>query len=149
MELDPFYIIGISTRTINKEGGAEEDIPALWDRFSNENIIEQIPDILEPFIYSVYTEYEGDYLKPYTCVIGCRVKDLDAIPEGMIGIEIPGGQFKKFTAKGNINEGSILSCWQEIWKSDLPRKYTADFEVYGEKAQNPDHTRNGRAWRSA
>lgn len=26
-----------------------------------------------------------------------------------------------------------------LWNSDLPRKYTADFEIYGEKAQNPEN----------
>jgi predicted transcriptional regulator YdeE len=33
---------------------------------------------------------------------------------------------------------AVVETWQEIWSSDksLNRKYTYDFEVYGEKSQN-------------
>ena len=27
--------------------------------------------------------------------------------------------------------------WVKIWEMNLARKYTVDFEVYGEKARNP------------
>ncbi|MFT6810883.1 MAG: putative transcriptional regulator YdeE [Saprospiraceae bacterium] len=29
------------------------------------------------------------------------------------------------------------NSWLEIWQQDLNRVYSADFEIYGEKAQNP------------
>ncbi|WP_370527302.1 GyrI-like domain-containing protein [Pedobacter sp. SYSU D00535] len=51
---------------------------------------------------------------------------------------MPQGGFTKFTAKGNLNEGIVFQEWTKIWNMDFPRKYTADFEVYGERAQNPE-----------
>lgn len=34
-------------------------------------------------------------------------------------------------------QGIVFEAWLEIWNLDIPRAYTADFEVYGEKTQNP------------
>ena len=42
-------------------------------------------------------------------------------------------------SKGSLNEGVVYQTWDKIWKSDLNRSYTADFEVYGKKAQNPEN----------
>ena len=75
----------------------------------------------------------------YTAILGCKVNNLDAIPQGMVGRKIPGGKYIKYVTKGNLNEGVILKEWQNIWNSDLDRVYTADFEVYGEKAKNPEN----------
>jgi predicted transcriptional regulator YdeE len=30
----------------------------------------------------------------------------------------------------------VFNEWPKIWNSDLPRAFTADFEVYGDKAQH-------------
>jgi predicted transcriptional regulator YdeE len=57
----------------------------------------------------------------------------------MIGKTILGGKFAKFTAKGNLNQGIVFSEWSKIWSMELDRKYTADFELYGEKAQNREN----------
>ena len=45
--------------------------------------------------------------------------------------------YKKFTAKGDLTKGAVYEKWNTIWKTDLDRSYTADFEIYGEAAQNP------------
>ena len=134
--LKSFFIVGLAVRTSNENGQAATDIPALWDRFNTENISAQITGKLSEEVYSVYTEYEGDYTKPYTTIIGCRVENLDHISEEMDGIQIDGGEFVKFIAKGNLHEGVVYNAWVDIWNSDLPRAYTADFEIYGEKAMN-------------
>lgn len=47
-----------------------------------------------------------------------------------------GGNFEQFKARGNLNEGVVYEAWQKIWASDLARKYTNDFEVYGEGARD-------------
>lgn len=140
MEIEDFYIIGISVRTTNQNGQSGKDIMNLWNRFFAENVLDKVPKKLDSrAFYSVYTDYEGDYTKPYTAILGCKVAHLNAIPEGMVGKTIPGGQFKKFTAKGNLGEGIVFSEWSKIWNLQLDRKYSADFEVYGEKAQNPEN----------
>lgn len=35
-------------------------------------------------------------------------------------------------------EGAVINTWFKIWDTDLNRTYKTDFEVYGEKAQNPN-----------
>ena len=136
---EQFKIIGISVRTINENNQAMSDIPALWNKFLAGNLIEKIPNKLSSEIYCIYTEYEKDYTKPYTSMLGCKVENLDEIPEGMIGKEFESGKYKKFIAKGDITKGCVVQEWLKIWNSNLKRKYTADFEVYGEKAQNSEN----------
>ena len=134
-----FKIIGISIRTTNENNQAMNDIPALWNKFLSENLIKEIPNKLSPEIYCIYTEYEKDHTKPYTTILGCKVGNLNEIPEGMIGKEFAGGKYKKFIAKGDTTKGCVVQEWLKIWNSDLEREYTADFEVYGGNAQNPEN----------
>lgn len=135
--LEPFNLIGISVRTTNQNGQGIKDIGGLWERFFSENILETIPNKTNSEIYALYTDYESDFTEPYTTIIGCKVENLDEIPEGMIGKSLEGGNYLHLTARGDIHQGLVGSKWGEIWNSDMNRSYTADFEIYGEKAQNP------------
>jgi predicted DNA-binding transcriptional regulator YafY/predicted transcriptional regulator YdeE len=136
--VQPFFIVGIAVRTTNEQGQATRDIPALWGRFFAENIAATIPNTLDQSVFCVYTDYEGDHTKPYTTVLGLKVSNLDIVPAGMKGVICGGGKHQKFTAKGSLNQGVVFGEWTKIWNSNLPRTFTADFEVYGEKAANPD-----------
>jgi len=138
-QIKSFEVIGISVRTTNENGQSGMDIQKLWNKFMSEGIIEKITNKADKSIYSIYADYEKDYTKPYTAIVGCRVADLENIPVGMTGISIPTGSYVKFTAKGNIMQGIVFNEWIKIWNSELPRKYTADFEIYGERAQNPEN----------
>ncbi|NRF39391.1 GyrI-like domain-containing protein [Pedobacter foliorum] len=130
-------VIGITVRTSNQNGEGARDIPALWGRFYSEDIASKIPNKIGNDLYGVYTDYEGDYMKPYTTLVGCRVDSLEEIPDGMRGLTIKGGEYLKLTAKGNLMNGVVYQGWERIWNTDLNRSYIADFEVYGEKAKNP------------
>ena len=136
--MNGFNLIGISIRTSN-DGQAEKDIPALWKKFMEEGILDQIPTKIDNTIYCAYTEYEDDHTKPYTTVLGCKVSSLDNIPDGMKGITIDNSNYSKYIAKGNLMEGAVINTWFKIWKTALDRTYKTDFEVYGKKAQNPDN----------
>lgn len=132
-----FHFIGISVRTTNENNQAMTDIPALWGKFMSEGIKDKIPNKSNDNILCMYTDYEGDHNMPYTTVLGCQVDDLSAVPEGMRGITVKGAGFASFIAKGDINQGSVAGCWARIWDSNLDRAYSADFEVYDERAANP------------
>lgn len=135
--IQTFHIIGIAVRTTNENGQMGQDIPTLWAKFMTEGILEKIPHKIDNAIYSIYTDYEKDYTKPYTAILGCRVESLENIPDGMIGKTIDSTHYKQYTAKGSMQEGIVFEAWNRIWSDDIERTYTADFEVYGEKAQNP------------
>ncbi len=137
VKIEPFKVIGISVRTTNENGQAAKEIADLWDRFMDEKISETIPDKIDNTVYSIYTDYEGDHTKPYTAILGCRVENLNDIPDGMIGKSFDGGNYIKLLAKGDLTKGLILNKWKEIWEMDLDRAFTTDFEVFGAKAQNP------------
>ncbi|WES99425.1 GyrI-like domain-containing protein [Chryseobacterium arthrosphaerae] len=137
MKVEPFKVIGIAVRTTNENNQAAKDIPALWEKFISEDILNAIPGKIDNAVYSIYTDYEKDHTKPYTTVLGCKVENLDHIPEGMVGKSFEGGNYIRFTPKGNLAEGLVINEWNKIWNMDLGRIFTADFEIYGEKAQNP------------
>ena len=137
VRIETFKLIGISVRTTNENGQAAKDIAELWSKFINENIQNAIPDKVDNTIYSLYTDYDGDHTQPYTAIIGCKVNHLSNIPCGMVGKSFDGGNYVKITARGDLTKGMIVNEWRKIWEIDLERIYTADFEVFGEKAQNP------------
>ncbi len=137
--IEPFKLIGISIRTSNENGKGAKEIAKLWGKFMSENILEKIPNKTDSTVYSLYTDYEGDHTKPYTAILGCKVSTLDDIPENMIGKSFDGGNYIKISAKGDLMKGLVVNKWSEIWRMDLDRAFTADFEVFGEKAQNPSN----------
>jgi predicted transcriptional regulator YdeE len=139
IKIPSFSIIGIAIRTTNENEQSSQDIPQHWNTFMSESIMEKIPNKINTSIYCIYTEYEKDHTKPYTTIIGCKVSTLDSIPKGMIGKTFKEGNYTKFLAKGNLQEGIVFNEWMKIWNSDISRTFTADFEVYGEKAQNPEN----------
>ena len=139
MSIQQFNVIGISVRTTNENGKSGEDIPALWNKFMSEEIQRKIPNKVSEDIFCIYTDYEKDHTKPYTTILGCKVESLDVVPENMIGKTIESANYEELIAKGNLAEGLVYNKWLEIWNSDLDRSFTADFEVYGEKTQNPEN----------
>jgi len=137
VNIAPFQLIGISVRTTNENGQAAKEIAEMWGRFMQENLLDAIPNKIDNTVYSLYTDYEGDHTQPYTAILGCRVSHLHDIPEGMTGREFDGGKYAKITARGDLTNGLIVNEWTKIWEMDLHRKFSADFEAFGEKAQNP------------
>ncbi|WKN41116.1 effector binding domain-containing protein [Tunicatimonas pelagia] len=137
VKIEPFQLIGISVRTTNENGQAAQDIGQLWSKFMAENMLSKIPNKVDDTVYSLYTDYEGDHTQPYTTILGCKVNSLDEIPEEMAGRSFDGGNYVKTTAKGDLAQGLIINHWSKIWATELARRYTADFEVYGTKATNP------------
>lgn len=136
-----FKIIGISTRTTNKDNQSKEDLGKLWERFFVENIIEKIPNKSSFEIISIYTDYKSDFTDEYTTIIGLKVSTLDEIPNGLTGREFKSENFQKFIAKGEMPK-AVLDSWIDIWQRDkeLDRKYSYDFEVYGDKSQNGENS---------
>ena len=140
MNIQKFYVIGISTRTSNQNGQSAKDIEALWGKFWSEEIQKQIPNQINDEIYAVYTDYETDFTGPYTTIIGAAVSSLAHIPEGFVGITIETTTYEKFVSKGKMPE-AVLNTWLEIWgdqELNFKRAYQADFTIHGKKYYDGD-----------
>lgn len=129
-------LIGIKTRTQN-DGKAMVDIPALWGKFMNPATQSMIQEKMSAEIYCVYTEYDSDHTGPYTVFIGYAVSESAILPESFHEMRLAKGNYKSYTAKGNLQEGAVFNAWKNIWSEDIERSYITDYEVYGEKAMNP------------
>ncbi len=136
--VEPFNFIGISVKTTNEDGKAALDLAKLWHRFHAEKIMSKIPHKADNEIYALYTDYEGDYTKPYKAMIGCKVNDVLVIPQGMESKNIKGGDYLMFSPRGKLVE-IVMNEWIKIWGTEFDRAYTTDFEVYGKKARDPEN----------
>lgn len=121
-------IMGIQIRTHNDT--CLVDMPKIWEKFMQEKIAEKIPHKVSNTVFAVYTDYEDDYTKPYSYILGCEVTTLDSIPEGMVGIIVPSASYAVYKTQGPFPQG-LSNTWQTIWKAPHKRAYTTDLEVYG------------------
>ncbi|MFC3879701.1 GyrI-like domain-containing protein [Algoriphagus namhaensis] len=138
--ISPFCLAGISIRTSNAKNQAAEDLGKLWQDFYQKSIPSLIENPLSEEVIAVYTAYESDYRGAYTGFIGLKVDTNEKIPNGLEKLEISGGSYLAISVKGEPSQ-SIPKAWVDIWarEDSLKRKYTADFEVYGEESnKGPD-----------
>lgn len=134
-ELRGFKIIGISVRTTNADNKSLKDIGELFGKFMGQNISDKIPNKLSDDIYCVYTDYASDFNGPYTTVIGCKVSSLTNVPAGFTSKTIPDSKYQIYKSTGKLSV-SLGKTWEGIWSSEINRRYTADFDIYGEKAKD-------------
>ncbi|NNE65350.1 MAG: AraC family transcriptional regulator [Pyrinomonadaceae bacterium] len=138
-EVEDFMVVGIAVRV--DMSNAADLIGGLWQRWFREGIAAKIRNKSSTDTYNIYTNYEGDHTKPYTCFLGCRVDSLDRIPDRMQAIDIKGGKYAVFDVAGKIPD-AVMETWMKIYQmDDLERTFTADFDVYGEGAANPENAK--------
>jgi predicted transcriptional regulator YdeE len=139
-----FTVIGIEARTDNaKESTPNGIIPKQWQRFFNEGIPSKIPDATGPVFYAVYSDYASDHNGEYAYLVGQRVRDSSAAPGGLVARRVLAGEYAVFTTEVGPFSKVIPDAWQQIFKLEaegkLKRAYKTDFEVYDQRAQNPQN----------
>jgi predicted transcriptional regulator YdeE len=135
-ELEDFFVIGISARVDMKT--AEDLIGRLWRRWFMEDLGRKIKNKVSDDVYNIYTNYEGNQTKPYTCFLGCCVESIDWIPNGMQALDVKGGKYAVFDVNGRLPD-VVLDTWAGIYKMDtFERRWAVDFDRYGPEAMNPD-----------
>lgn len=141
-EIPGFTVIGIEARSDNaKESTAEGVIPKQWQKFFGEGIPAQIPNKTGPNFYAVYTDYASDHTGEYTYIVGAPVKGGTAPPSGMVVKQVPAGQYALFTTEKGPFAKVMPAAWQHIFRLEdegkLKRTYKTDFEIYDQRAQDP------------
>jgi predicted transcriptional regulator YdeE len=138
-------VVGISIRTSNaNEMSGKGVIPQQWDRFTNERLLGKIPNKVDSNILAVYTDYESDGHGAYSFMIGARVNSTEDVPLGMVATKVPAGRYAVFTSEKGFVGKVVPQTWSRIWaipKSSPGgnRTYRADFEVYDQRAADPQN----------
>lgn len=142
---DGFTVIGIAARTSNaKEMTPDGVIGKQWMRIFQEGLIGKIPNKADASIIAVYTDYASDHNGEYNYLLGARVTSDAEVPEGMVAKKIPGGKFAVFTSDKGPAPQVVPATWMKI--NSLPqnavggdRLYRADYEIYDERARDPQN----------
>jgi predicted transcriptional regulator YdeE len=147
VELDAFEVMGIEVRTNNtNEAGADGLIPKLWQRVMREHALDGVPDRIGQTIYAVYTDYASDANGDYILVLGTKFKPAAGtpIPTGMVFKTVPAGRYAVFTSERGPVAKVVVQTWQQIWShyqspANGQRAYRADFELYDQRAADPNN----------
>lgn len=140
-----FSVIGIAERTTNaKEMSGEGVIGKQWGRFVQENLAAHIPNKADSSIIAVITDYASDKDGEYTHLIGARVTSTADVPAGMVVKKVPSGKYAIFTSEKGPVAQVVVGTWQRIWAQPKSapggnRAYEADYEVYDERAMDPQN----------
>lgn len=124
--------VGISAKTSNSSPDMCKIIGGLWKRFFEDGIFFGIKNKSNEKSLGLYYDYENNENGNYTTAVACEVNEA-VETENLEIITIPAGKYAKFVVKGNMVT-AVNNFWQELWKMDLPRAFTCDFEEY----QNSD-----------
>jgi predicted transcriptional regulator YdeE len=140
-----FSVIGIAERTTNaKEMSSEGVIGKQWGRFMQDNLLAQIPNKADTSIIAVITDYASDKDGEYTHLIGARVTSTANVAAGMVVKKVPAGKYAIFTSEKGPVAQVVVGTWQRIWAQPKSapggnRAYKADYEVYDERAMDPQN----------
>jgi predicted transcriptional regulator YdeE len=145
-EVAEFYVVGIAERTSNeREMSGQGVIGRQWERLFADRVLEQIPNRADSNIYAVYTDYRVDAGIEYTYLLGAKVRDGSQVPGGMIAKRIPAGMYAVVTSDRAPVMEAVVGAWKKVWTSapaDLggERAFLADFELYDERAREPQNS---------
>lgn len=142
--LPAMIIIGPELRTTWMNNECHQAIPAFWQQIYSHNTLQNIPNKIDSnTVLGLYTNYSEDFSLTsgyYSLVVGCPVTSSNDIPHNMVSIQIPAGKYAVFTAKGPFHP-AIANVWlNEIWKSNLDRTFTYDFEWYDSQSTNDENS---------
>lgn len=129
LKLEKKIVRGILKETTNINGQCTKDIGALWQRFCTKEIYENINSRKNHKTIGLYTDYQGDFTKPYNFMACCEISDSSDIQYNFVEKIIPEGRYAKFVINGHIIE-AVGEFWNELWNMDLDRAYICDFEEY-------------------
>jgi predicted transcriptional regulator YdeE len=144
---DGFFVVGIEARTTNaKESTGAGEIPKQWQKFFQDSIAGKIRSKIDGTIYAVYTDYASDRTGEYSFVIGVKVPPNIETPTGLVLKKIPAGDYAVIISDKGPASKVIPGAWQQIWaledRAQLggARAYRADYEVYDQRAADPQNS---------
>jgi len=122
--LDEKIVVGLSKRVNMDDPNMGEIIGNMWEKLYQGGINQKINNKKNEYAIGLYSDYEKD---SYLVSVGNEVSknennDLDSKI-------VPAGKYAKFSIEGHMVD-AVVEAWEKIWKMDLDRSYTGDFEEY-------------------
>lgn len=142
-------LVGLKVRTKNQDESSPDTakIAPLIVRYWSENIAEKIPHRKNPGVRVVgYANYESDEYGEYDYYFGEEVTSFNKLPAGLSSLTIPAGKYLKLTSGAGPVPEVIVHAWHKVWhmttnnQLGAQRTYNIDFEIYDERANDPQHT---------
>ncbi len=138
VELPEKTVAGLMINTTNQDNRAVTDIGGLWERFFTGGFAGKVPHRLNTKAIGLYTDYEGDFTRPYNFLACCEVNNYESMPEDLTVRTISGGKYAKFIITGHVQK-AVGEFWARLWKLELDRKYSSDFEEYQNNSDDPEN----------
>ncbi|MFD2114323.1 GyrI-like domain-containing protein [Paenibacillus yanchengensis] len=124
VHLEQKTVVGVSAITGNTDPNMGEIIQGLWDKLYQSGINVSIENKINQYAIGLYSDYSNDQ---YCVTVGNEVSK--AVNDELTTKTIPAGKYAKFSVHGPM--GTVVAeAWGEIWKMDLDRSFTGDFEEY-------------------
>lgn len=117
-------VVGVSERISNKDPQMGEKIGGLWEKLYQGGVNATIKNKINDHAIGLYSDYDKDQ---YCVTAGNEV--LKAENDELTVKTIPAGTYAKFSVHGHMVK-AVVEAWEEIWKMDLDRSFTGDFEEY-------------------
>lgn len=123
-----FQVLGIEKKIHPKL--ALKEIGDHWERF-----YQKMEEIQGQGLFAVYSNYQGNYTKPYQYLIGKQVPESYQLTEaeikaGLTLWQVPELKYEVLNVKGNMPD-ALFHEWKKIWNDkEAERLYRVDYEVY-------------------
>ncbi|HTZ49728.1 MAG TPA: GyrI-like domain-containing protein [Verrucomicrobiae bacterium] len=143
---DEFSVVGIEVRTSNaKEMAGNGVIGKQWQRFFQEGVLQKIPNKASGNIYAIYSDYVSDRNGEYSFTLGAKVLPGTTPPAGFVLKKVPTGSYAVVTTETGPSGKVVSQAWQRVWvmedRHELggARAYRTDFELYDQRASDPQN----------
>ena len=124
VNLEQKTVVGVSAITSNSDPKMNEVIGGLWEKLYQGGINAAIKNKINEYAIGLYSDYSNDQ---YCVTAGNEVSKLEN--DDLTVKIIPAGKYARFSIHGHM-EKVVAKAWDEIWKMDLNRSFTGDFEEY-------------------
>lgn len=148
VSLDELMLIGVTARTNNKDemDPDKAKIGKMVHDYGANHIANGFKHRVHPgMVYAVYTDFESDENGEYTYFLGEAVTSFDDQDQSTFTpLVIPASTYQCFTTEAGKMPDIVIEAWQNIWQMTPEdfggkRTYQADFEIYDQRAADPNH----------
>ncbi|MEN1760254.1 GyrI-like domain-containing protein [Anoxynatronum sibiricum] len=117
-------VVGVSGVAGNNDPQMAEMIGGLWEKLYQGGVNATIKNKVNDYAIGLYSDYTEDQ---YCVTAGNEVSKAEN--DELTVKTIPAGKYAKFSVHGHMVT-AVAEAWGEIWKMDLDRSFTGDFEEY-------------------